>query len=46
MSQEESLDMLLFAGLAIALAAFGFVAVLEGWRQWSDDRRIRKHLRN
>jgi uncharacterized membrane protein YqjE len=46
MPKEDWLDMLLFAGLAIALAAFGFVAALEGWRQWSDDRRIRKHLRN
>jgi hypothetical protein len=40
------LDMLLFAGIAIVLAGFALVGALEGWRHWSDNRRIRKRLRN
>ena len=40
------LDVVLFAGIVIVLAAFGFVGALEGWRRWSNNRRIRKHLRN
>jgi hypothetical protein len=39
-------DILLFTSIAIVVAAFGFVGALEGWRRWSDNRRIRKHLRN
>jgi hypothetical protein len=39
------LDMV-FAGLALLLGGFGFLSGLEGWRQWSENRRIRKHLRN
>jgi hypothetical protein len=38
--------MLLFAGLAIVLAGFGFGAALEAWRRWSDNRKIRKHFHN
>jgi hypothetical protein len=40
------LDILLFAGLAFLLGGFGFVTAVEGWRHWSDNRRIRKHLRH
>jgi len=40
------LDILLFAGIVIMLTGIGFVGAIEGWRQWSDNRRIRKHLRN
>jgi hypothetical protein len=39
-------EILFFAGLATLLAGVAFIAVLEGWRRWSDNRRIRKHLRN
>jgi hypothetical protein len=38
-------DILLFAGLAVLLGGFVIVSAVEGWRRWSDDRRIRKHLR-
>jgi hypothetical protein len=40
------LDSLLFGGLAILLVGFVFVSAVEGWRRWSDNRRIRKHFRN
>jgi hypothetical protein len=39
------LDSLLFGGLAILLVGFVFVSAVEGWRRWSDNRRIRKHFR-
>jgi hypothetical protein len=40
------LDTLLIAGIAIVVVGLAFVGALEGWRHWSDNRRIRKHLRN
>jgi hypothetical protein len=40
------LDILLFGGLAILLAGFVFVSAVEGFRRWSDNRRIKKHFRN
>jgi len=39
-------DILLFAGIVIVLTGIGFVGAIEAWRHWSDNRRIRKHLRN
>jgi hypothetical protein len=42
----DSLDSIALALLLLVVAAVGFVAVLEGWRRWSDNRGIRKHLRN
>jgi hypothetical protein len=45
-SGTDWLDIVLFAGTAILLTAVGFVGALEGWRRWSYNRRIRKHLRN
>jgi hypothetical protein len=39
------LDMLLLNSLAILVAGVGFIAALEGWRRWSESRRIRKHFR-
>jgi hypothetical protein len=36
----------LFVGFVILLAGFAFVSIMEGWRRWSINRRIRKHLRN
>jgi hypothetical protein len=42
----DFLDTLLVGGLAILLVGFGFVSVVEGWRRWSDNRRIRKHFRS
>jgi hypothetical protein len=38
-------DVLLFAGLAVLLGGFAIVSAVEGWRRWSYNRRIRKHLR-
>jgi hypothetical protein len=40
------LDILLFSGLAILLAGFFFVSAVEGWRRWSEHRRLKKHFRN
>jgi hypothetical protein len=40
------LDILLFAGIVIVLTGIIFVGAIEAWRHWSDNRRIRKHLRN
>jgi hypothetical protein len=40
------LDTLLVDGLAILLAGFAFVSALEGWRRWSENRRIKKHFRH
>jgi hypothetical protein len=37
-------DILLFAGLAVLLGGFVIVSAVEGWRHWSYNRRIRKHL--
>jgi hypothetical protein len=38
------LNALLLNSLTIVLAGIGFVAALEGWRRWSESRRIRKHF--
>jgi len=40
------LDTLLIAGIGTVVVGFAFVGALEGWRHWSDNRRIRNHLRN
>jgi hypothetical protein len=40
----DFLDSLLFSSLVIMLAGMGFVAAVEGWRRWSDSRRITKHF--
>jgi hypothetical protein len=37
---------LLFAGLITALGWFAFVNVVERWRRWSENRRIREHFRH
>jgi hypothetical protein len=42
---SDWLDTLLLAGLAILFAGFAFLSAVEGWRRWSDNRRIRKHFR-
>jgi hypothetical protein len=34
------LDTLLIAGLAILLGGVAFVSAIEGWRRWSDHRRL------
>jgi hypothetical protein len=39
-------DTLLLAGIVILFAGFAFVSAVEGWRRWSDNRRIRKHFRH
>jgi hypothetical protein len=28
------------------LGGFAFVSAVEGWRRWSEHRRIKKHLRH
>jgi hypothetical protein len=40
------LDVLLFGIAATVLGGFAFIGAIEAWRRWSDNRRIRKHLRN
>jgi hypothetical protein len=37
-------DSLLLSSLAILFAGVVFAAALEGWRRWSESRRIRKHF--
>jgi len=38
------LDMLVFGPPAILLLIFAFACAVEGWRRWSENRRIRKHF--
>ena len=33
-------------GVVAVLGGTAFIAAIETWRDWSDNRRIRKHLRN
>jgi hypothetical protein len=40
------LDTLLMSGLAIVLVGFAFVSAVEGWRRWSEHRRLKEHFRN
>jgi hypothetical protein len=40
------LDILLLSGLTILLVGFLFVSAVEGWRRWSEHRRLKKHFRN
>jgi hypothetical protein len=42
----DLLVVLLFSTLAILFAGVGFVAASEGWRRWSENRRIRKHFQH
>jgi hypothetical protein len=45
--QESSigwLDALLLGKFAILVV--GFVSAVEGWRRWSEHRRIREHFRS
>ena len=42
----DLLDVLLFSTLAILLAGVGFVVAVEGWRRWSENRRIKKHFQH
>ena len=39
-------DILLFAGLAVLLGGVAFVSAVEGWRRWSEHRRLKKHFRS
>jgi hypothetical protein len=41
----DRFDILLIALIAIVLADLAFIGTLEGWRHWSDNRRIRRHPR-
>jgi hypothetical protein len=43
---ESWLDTLLLGGLVILIAGVAFVSALEGWRRWSEYRRLRKHFRS
>ena len=40
------LDTLLLGGLAILIGGFAFVSTIEGWRRWSEYRRLKKHFRS
>jgi len=42
-ASTDWLEILLFTGM---LAGIAFFSGVEAWRHWSDNRRIRKHLRN
>jgi hypothetical protein len=45
----DPVDAVLFvmaAGIVIVIAVCAFVGAIDAWRRWSDNRRIRKHLRN
>jgi hypothetical protein len=45
----DPVDVLIFiiaGGVAIVLGGCAFVAVIEAWRRWSTNRKIREHLRN
>jgi len=39
------LDVFLLGGLAVLLGGFGFVSAVAAWQRWSENHRIRKHLR-
>ena len=39
------LDTLLLGGLATLIGGFAFVSTIEGWRRWSEYRRLRRHFR-
>jgi hypothetical protein len=39
-------DILLFAGLAVLLGGVAFVSAVEGWRRWSENRRLKEHFRS
>jgi hypothetical protein len=43
------LDTLLMGALTIlvvGVAFMGFVLAVEGWRRWSEHRRLKEHFRN
>jgi hypothetical protein len=44
-TETDWLSIFLFAVVGLVLLGFGFVSVIEAWRRWSDNRRIKKHLR-
>jgi uncharacterized integral membrane protein len=43
---QDWLDNLLIAVLAVVIGGFVFVTAIEGWRYWSERRRLRKHFRD
>ena len=42
----DVLFVIVAAGVATVLGGCAFVAAVQAWRDWSANRRIRKHLRN
>jgi hypothetical protein len=42
----DVLFVIIAAGIATVLGGCAGIAALQAWRNWSDNRRIRKHLRN
>jgi hypothetical protein len=46
MPETSWLDTLLLDSLAIVIAGFAFVSAVEGWRRWSEYRRLKKHFRS
>jgi hypothetical protein len=38
-------DGIILVGLVLVLAAIGLLVGGQAWRHWSDNRRIRRHLR-
>ena len=37
---------LLLLGLAVLFGGLCFLSALQGWRRWSENRRLRKHFRH
>jgi hypothetical protein len=46
MPRGDWLDVFLLGGLAVLFGGFGFVSIVAAWQRWSEDQRIKKHLRN
>jgi hypothetical protein len=44
LADTDWLDTLLLGGIAILIGGVVFVSAIEGWRRWSDNRQIKKHL--
>jgi len=38
-------DAIILVGICLLLAGVGLLVAFHAWRHWSDDRRIRRHLR-
>jgi len=46
MGWEDTLFIVLTIGLAVFVLFIGFIVGVGAWRRWSDNRKIREHLRH